>query len=382
MSVSSARDPSSSLHRVARARRWLAEVEREARGEASATWPTLDTLDRERLASAADRWKGRARPDAPGPETPWKVRADAADEAPTWRPGPPGTCALLAPGTQLGSWEVLSELGRGAYGSVYAARHRVLGRRVAIKVLNARASRDPDYPTRLEREARASNQVGHEAVVGVFDLGDDAGRPYLVMEHIPGRTLLKELEHRGPLAVHYALGLLRPIAEAVDEAHRVGVLHRDLKPENVLLEPTSHGSRARLIDFGVASLPGDAEGSGAARSLVGTPRYMAPELVEGQPASPSTDLYGFGIMLYELLVGRAPFSAKTPLDILWQHVSKLPPLPSEASSRLPRCIDAGIMAMLAKDPAERPSSLVSALERIERDLERAVVPAVPPLRLD
>lgn len=360
------------LAAAARARRWLAEVEREARvGGGEATWPTLRGEEAERLCAAVEIVRRLPAGLAPsGSETPWDAAEDAETLLPPARAGTPAPRIAEGPraGQKLGPWVLEAEIGRGAYGSVFRARHALIDRRAAIKVLTARAATDPTQRAKLRLEARAIHRVEHPAVVDVFDIGPlDAPRPYLVMELLEGRTLHERFRREGAMPVEEAVALLRPVAEALDRAHGRGVVHRDVKPDNIFLERRPEaGLRSRLIDFGVARIHGLEQVSGREDHLVGTPRYMAPEVVDGGPAEGPADLYALGVCLYELLVGRAPFVGRSALDILWQHLDRAPRPPSSAVAHLPAIVDAVVLALLEKDPRDRPSTAAEAWDVLER----------------
>lgn len=327
-----------------RAHRWLAEIERQANavGLSDGTWPTLKGGDEGAWASAART----VRP----VEEELTVR--------TW-PGLEGED--LALGTRVGAYRLEAEVGRGAYGSVYRARPMGSAKPVAVKVMTARAAGDQVQRERMLVEARAMHRVRHPAVVDVYDVGLAGGRPYLAMELLEGWSLHEVLRRTGPLDLDFAIELLAPIGEALDVAHRCGVVHRDLKPSNIFVElrPT----RARLLDFGVASVDGLCM-EGEDDEIVGTPRYMAPEQVEGHCVSPASDIYSFGVLMFEVLTGRPPFVGGSPIDLLCQHVGRPPPAPSALSPRLSSAIDAPLLRMLSKEPADRQVSFEQAFREI------------------
>lgn len=331
-----------------RAHRWLAEVERLAgiSGLAGETWPTLKGGDEGAWASAA------------------RTVRSVEDELTlhTW----PGLGAdLLPPGTLVGGYRLEAEVGRGSYGSVYRGRPLGLKKPVAVKVMTAQAAHDRVQRERMLVEARAMHRVRHPAVVDVYDVGLVGGRPYLVMELLEGWSLQEVLRRTGPLELDFALELLEPIGEALDQAHRSGVVHRDLKPSNVFVElrPT----RARLLDFGVATVDGVGV-EGEDDEIVGTPRYMAPEQVEGQRVGAPSDVYSLGVVLFEALVGRPPFVGGSPIDLLCQHVGRPPPVPSALAPRLPAALDRPLLQMLAKAPEHRPGSFGEAFGELRAAL--------------
>ena len=215
----------------------------------------------------------------------------------------------LAPGTRVGVYEVVGEIGRGGMGLVYLAQDTRLGRRVALKALPETAGADPDLRERLRREARSAATISHPAVATVYALEEIDDQLFIVSEYVGGGTL-RELIARGAVPPERALGIAREIARALCAAHDAGVIHRDLKPENVLLTPDGG---VKVVDFGIALLEGPAVSrltrTGA---LLGTPAYMAPEQLLGGAIDARTDLYSFGVMLKEMLTGRHPLSGSTP----------------------------------------------------------------------
>lgn len=261
----------------------------------------------------------------------------------------------LTTGETVGRYELLGEVGRGAHARVFRARHVLMDREVALKCLEGPAADDEVLRRRLQVEAVASCRIRHPAVVEVFDVDTDGAQPHLVMELLRGETLLGPVR-RGGLSLPYAISLLQPVADALDHAHRVGVIHRDLKPENIFVE---HGRRARLLDFGIARVEGESVPE-CASSLVGTPRYMAPEQVEGGELGPASDIYSFGVMLYEVLTGQPLFVGRSALDVIWKHASRAPRPPSSACPELPPGVDEPLLAMLEKRPEHRPNTVSEA----------------------
>ena len=231
----------------------------------------------------------------------------------------------LNPGQRLGAFEVVSSLGVGGMGEVYLARDTRLGREVAVKVLPAELSRDPERLARFDREARVLASLNHPGIAALYGLEEAGGTPYLVMELVPGETLAERLS-RGAPSVGEALQVCRQVAEALEAAHRKGVVHRDLKPANIKVTPEG---RVKVLDFGLAkALGGDPAESdpvesptmtkGATREGVtlGTPGYMSPEQARGQTLDRRTDVWSFGCLLYEVLTGRPAFVGQTTSDTL------------------------------------------------------------------
>ena len=267
----------------------------------------------------------------------------------------------LTPGTKLGPYEVAAPLGAGGMGEVYRARDTRLDRTVAIKVLPAHFSSDPVRKQRFEREARAISGLNHPNICTLHDVGSQNGIDYLVMEFIEGESLAQHLE-KGPLPLEQALKVGREIADALDKAHRSGVIHRDLKPGNIML--TKSGSK--LLDFGLArpatqaaslaTLSATASQQSPATqdgTIVGTFQYMSPEQVEGKELSTRSDIFSLGAVLYEIVTGRRAFEGKSQLSVASAILEKEPAPITAIKPLTPRGLDHVIRRCLAKDPDDR-----------------------------
>ena len=290
------------------------------------------------------------------------VRAeDVIAEAPTLAQGG----ERLAPGARAGDYEIEGFLGAGAMGDVYAARHPLIGKRAAVKVIKRRLAAAPEMIERFLREARAVNQVGHERVVDVFAVGRlDDGRLYLVMDLLEGESLAARLR-KGPLPPEEALAILEAVAAALDAAHGKGVVHRDLKPDNIFLADRG----VFVLDFGIAKLlatdaataPGTLTDQG---TWLGTPAYMAPEQWGADGASPASDRYALAAIAFELVAGRPPFAAPTLPGMMEQHFRA--PVP-----RLGGAIDGVLARGLAKDPAARYPSAAAFVAAVRATIGTA-----------
>ncbi|MEO8632026.1 MAG: protein kinase [Chloroflexota bacterium] len=255
----------------------------------------------------------------------------------------------LQPGTTLGTYQILEKIGAGGMGAVYKAYQPSLGRYVAIKVLPPQTAGDPAFSERFAQEARAVGKLRHPNIVTAFDFTQQDDVAYLVSDYIDGGTLADQLGT--PLPLEYAMGILGPIAGALDYAHARGIVHRDIKPQNVLM--TREGTPV-LTDFGLAKIVGPGSGMTQAGSLMGTADYMAPELAGGaEGAGPAADQYALGIIAYQVLVGRHPFPSDNPLSALMAHVNKPVPLPSQLGVVLPPGAEAALIRVLAKKPEDR-----------------------------
>ena len=316
----------------------------------------------------------------------------------------------LAPGTHLGPYQVTGSLGAGGMGEVYRAKDTRLDRTVAIKVLPAEVSADPERRARFEREAKTIAGLNHPNICALFDVGEAApsgvgGLPadltlapsrqplapvrYLVMEHLQGETLAQRLE-KGPLPLAQALTVAAEIADALSAAHRQGVIHRDLKPGNVMLTKTG----AKLLDFGLAKLKGHGEQAAAASLasaptertpltaeglIVGTLQYMAPEQVEGKLADARTDLWALGAILYEMLTGKRAFEGTSAASLIGHIMQAEPPALATLQPLTPPAVDRLVRRCLRKDPDERWDTAhdVAGELRWLREADDAATPAQP-----
>jgi dipeptidyl aminopeptidase/acylaminoacyl peptidase len=274
----------------------------------------------------------------------------------------------------MGPYEILSPLGAGGMGEVYKARDTRLERTVAIKVLPAELSSDPDLRARFEREARAIAALDHPHICAIYDVGEAASPEpgtlnpepirYLVMQHLEGETLAARLAHaKGPLPLDQALKIAIEIADALDKAHRAGITHRDLKPANIMLTKTG----AKLLDFGLAKLRGPAAPismSGMTRlatktpntahgTILGTVHYMAPEQVEGHEADARSDIWALGTVLYEMTTGTRPFVGESPASIIGSILKDVPAPISSRQPLTPAELDHVVGQCLVKDPQDR-----------------------------
>jgi len=279
----------------------------------------------------------------------------------------------ITPGTFIASrYTVGDRLGSGGMADVYLAHDAELGRNVAIKVLHRRFADDPGFVDRFRLEAQSAAGLQHPNVVSVYDRGDWDGTSWIAMEYLQGVTLKEVIRRDGPLDPARATRLALQVSQAVAFAHRAGVVHRDIKPQNVMV---SADDRATVTDFGIARAGG--AGVTEAGSILGTAHYISPEQAQGQDAGPQTDVYSIGIVLYEMLTGRVPFDAETPVAIAMQQVTTEATPPSATIPGIPADLEALTMQCLAKDPLLRPSSSDELVVRLDSISERLRTSADP-----
>jgi serine/threonine-protein kinase len=281
--------------------------------------------------------------------------ANAAARAAAAPKGPPKTDPLI--GMQLGEYVIQEQIGIGGMGIVYRGEQPLIGKQVAIKVLRPEVGDQSVYVERLLAEARAVNAIRHRGIIDIFSFDQmPDGRQYFVMEYLEGTPLDVWLGGKGALPAQDAIRLADELLDALAAAHRAGVIHRDLKPSNIFLaRQPGGGSYVKVLDFGLAKQISSGPAQQTLNGLIiGTPEYMAPEQVRGDPVSARTDLYSFGIILFQLLTGQLPFSARVPAEYLVHHLEHAPPDPLELRPGLPPTLAKLVLKLLAKAPEARP----------------------------
>ncbi|MGH2865027.1 MAG: Stk1 family PASTA domain-containing Ser/Thr kinase [Solirubrobacteraceae bacterium] len=272
---------------------------------------------------------------------------------------------MIEPETIIdGRYRVILRLGSGGMADVYLAQDQLLGREVAVKVLHHHFAEDHEFVERFRREASSAAALSHPNIVGIFDRGEWNGTYYIAMEYVAGRSLKTIVREQSPLDPAVAIDVVVQILRAARSAHRRGVIHRDLKPHNVILDEEG---RARVTDFGIARA--GASDMTLTGSIMGTAQYLSPEQAQGFAVSAASDLYSVGVILYELLTGVVPFEGESAVAIAYKQVSAEPRPPSELNPSLGSSLDAVVLRVLAKDPAQRyadADELIAALQR-ERD---------------
>ncbi|ROS77767.1 serine/threonine-protein kinase [Curtobacterium sp. PhB130] len=274
-----------------------------------------------------------------------------------------------------GRYQLSSRVAIGGMGEVWQATDLVIGRTVALKILKDEYLGDPGFLERFRAEARHAALVNHEGIANVFDYGEEDGSAYLVMELVPGEALSTMIEREHTLPVDKVLDIVAQTANALQAAHAVGLVHRDIKPGNLLITPDG---RVKITDFGIARIA-DQVPLTATGQVMGTVQYLSPEQASGHPASPSTDIYSLGIVAYECLAGRRPFTGESQVAIAMAHINEQPPaLPGD----IPEPVAALVMSCIAKKPADRPATaanLARAAQALRRGDVAAATVAVPAL---
>lgn len=281
----------------------------------------------------------------------------------------------LVRGNQIGPWRIEYELGRGGMGIVYAVVHEAIGKQAAIKLLHDRDK----HHARMLIEAQAVNAIDHPNIVDIFGSGTlDDGTPYLVMQRLDGETLADRADCARILPDE-VIEILLQICDALIAAHAAGVIHRDLKLENIFLidnHEAPRRPRVKVCDWGIAKLSSSDARLTVEGLILGTPQYLAPEQALGRPITPQCDVYALGVIAYELFLELLPFNATTTLEMLTQHVYAEPMLPRAAWPTIPVALEQLLLAMLAKDPAQRPT-MVGVAQALQALRDGAALPSAP-----
>ncbi|MBN2085402.1 MAG: protein kinase [Anaerolineales bacterium] len=280
-------------------------------------------------------------------------------------------------GKTAGKYTLLELLGRGGMAEVYKARHPTLDRYVTVKILHRHLADGEGFLVRFEREAKAVATMRHPHIVQIYDYEAAEDANYMVMEYIDGGTLQDRVftlaKEKKYLPVREALAILGQVAEALDYAHERGILHRDVKPSNILLDSSGE---AYLTDFGIARILSGAQYT-ATGVMIGTPAYMSPEQGTGEEITASSDLYSLGVIAYELLAGKVPFSSETtPLAVIHKHIHEPPPGLRAARENLPAGAEDAVWRALAKKPADRFTSAGEFVRALEKALPDSVLRAI------
>jgi serine/threonine-protein kinase len=271
--------------------------------------------------------------------------------------------------TQIGRYEIRTEIGRGGMATVYLAYDPRFRRNVALKVLPRQFTHDTSFRQRFEREAQTIASLEHYAIVPVYDFGEEEDQPYLVMRYMPGGSLIERIE-AGPLSPGQAASIVQRVAGALDEAHKHGIVHRDLKPGNILFDQFD---KPYLSDFGIVKLT-EATTTFTGTAVIGTPAYMSPEQGRGDNTIDGrSDIYALGAILFEMLTGQQPYKADTPIGVVIKHITEPVPHILEFKRDLPTACDTLIQRAMAKNAGERYASAHEFAEAVTRVADKGML---------
>ncbi len=284
----------------------------------------------------------------------------------------------ISPGENVGPYRITEQLGSGGMATVYKSYQPALDRYVAIKVMHAMFKGNPQFFERFQREARIVAKLEHPNIIPIHDFNEHNGEPYLVMRYVEGDTLKTQMDGQ-IMPVDQLLHIIRPVCSALHYAHDQGILHRDIKPSNIMM--TNDGS-IFVTDFGLARIMEAGESTLSQDMMVGTPQYISPEQAQGvKELDGRTDIYSLGVILYEMLTGRVPFSADTPFATVHDHIYTPLPPPSSVNPEITPQVERMLLKALAKNPEDRYPSAKDLLEAVETALDGQGGPEVTPAQI-
>jgi len=261
----------------------------------------------------------------------------------------------------IGNYKILDKIGKGGMGDIYKAMQEPLNRVVALKVLSPQMSRDGEFTKRFEIEAKAISMLQHQNIVNIYEYGEDDGLKYFAMQYVDGYDLSKFIYNSKMLPIGQIIDFSKQICRGLRYAHSCNVIHRDIKPQNVLIDKSGV---ARLSDFGIAKIFSSTDIT-LTGSAVGTPEYMSPEQAQGKKPDLQTDVYSLGIVMYEMLTRRPPFTANNPMAVAYKQVHELPMPPSLKRKDTPKRLELIILKALKKDKRERYGSVEEMLDHLD-----------------
>ena len=301
----------------------------------------------------------------PLPGAPSASAAPIPSGAPSPETSPSGKTGELPAYVSFGNrYEILELLGEGDMGRVYKAWDRELEKVIALKTIRGEMANNPELVKRFKQELLLARKITHKNVIRIHDLGESEGVRFFTMEYIPGESLKRRIERQGKSLAAEAVSLVRQMMSALEEAHSQGVIHRDLKPENIMIDPEGV---LHIMDFGIARSAQDTGGMTAAGMMIGTPDYMSPEQVRGEKAGAQSDLFSFGVILYEMLTGQLPYQGDTAASRVMMRLSKKPPPPGEIEAEIPKYFESIAVKCLEIDRALRYQSAQEVLDDLERE---------------
>ena len=271
---------------------------------------------------------------------------------------------------RIGKYEIIRELGRGGFATVYEARDTTLNRIVALKVLHSQPANDIRFIQRFQQEASIAANLDHPHIVTIYEVGEDAGQHYLAMTLLPGQTLDELLANvQGPLLLEQTVSIVEQIAGALDYVHERGLVHRDVKPSNIIVDDTGQST---LLDFGIVRAA-DGTALTTIGTVMGTPQYMSPEQAEGGEVDARSDVYSLGVVAYQICTGQVPFDAESPLVVIRLHADKQPLSPRKLNPQLPVEVGWVLIKALAKKPEERYQSAGELAQALRQAIVEAKV---------
>lgn len=290
------------------------------------------------------------------------------------KPSIPGTKTMQMPITELvvgsmfaGRYQVLEEIGRGGMGKVYKVLDKEINEKIALKLLHPLISADETMIERFRNELKTARKITHKHVCRMYHIGEEGGNYYITMEYVAGEDLKNTIRRVGQLSVGKAVSIAKQAYEGLAEAHKLGIVHRDLKPQNIMIDREGN---VRIMDFGIARFQ-ESEGLTDTGTMIGTPEYMSPEQVEGKQVDLRSDIYSSGVILYEMLTGRAPFTGNTPLSVAVKHKTEMPREPKKFNAQIPLELNEAILKCLEKKKERRYQStedILKQLSKVEKEI--------------